>query len=354
MIIGTCGFGSTGSSVVSDYLKEFDTFQVMDNIEFTWVSLVDGLIDLDFHVNIPHGRTADSINAIARYRQLCKKKMKSYKKMGLSPQAFEKSVNDFLDSIIQTKWMWTNNSTLSKNILDSILRRIIIRSGIISKWEIKNGRHWTWYPFEEVGLSVKPDNFSEAAKKHIHEMLVGMGADYSRPIVLDQAFSGNNPQSCMKYFEDAYAIVVDRDPRDIFVFGRTRLLGRLPHLMPIDNVKDFVVYYRVLRKNQPYTQPDERILNLRFEDLVYHYDEATKQIREFLNLPNDPNPKSIFDPAISMSNTQVWKRFPQFSKEIEYIEKELPEYLFDFSGCPLPDPNGKMFHGKSPKNRKKK
>ena len=38
MIIGACGFGSTGSSAVSDYLLEFEGTSVLDKIEFTWVS----------------------------------------------------------------------------------------------------------------------------------------------------------------------------------------------------------------------------------------------------------------------------------------------------------------------------
>ena len=44
MIIGACGFGATGSSVVTDYLHEFDGIQVKDNFEFTYVSGVNGLV----------------------------------------------------------------------------------------------------------------------------------------------------------------------------------------------------------------------------------------------------------------------------------------------------------------------
>ena len=89
-----------------------------------------------------------------------------------------------------------------------------------------------------------------------------------------------------------------------------------------------------------------------FEDLVYHYDSATKKLRDFLNLGENPNPKSIFDPSMSMANTQIWKRYPEFQKDIEYIERELKEYLFDFEGCPEPDVNAKMFSGRSPKKYK--
>lgn len=97
-----------------------------------------------------------------------------------------------------------------------------------------------------------------------------------------------------------------------------------------------------------------KALCIRFEDLVYHYDTATKKLKDFLHLGENPNPKRIFDPSMSMANTQVWKRYPEFKKDIEYIESELKEYLFDFTGCPEPNVNVKMFSGKSPKNKKTK
>lgn len=350
MIVGACGFGSTGSSVVTDYLKEFDNFQVLDKIEFTWVSAVDGLIDLDYHLNNPHSRTSDSIIAIDRYKRLCSRKTNSFIRAGLSSDALNKSVNDFLNSIILTSWKWEDPSKelwpLSKKALNSLMSRL----HFVSRWEIKNGRQWNHFPYSDVYFSVMPENFLESAKKHVNELLVGMGADLNKPIILDQPFAGNNPEACFKFYDDPYAIVVDRDPRDNYVFARTKLLGKW-HFMPVDPVQDFVKYYRAMRKN-PNSDSNGRILNIRFEDMVYHYEETTKSLRDFLHLPNNPNPKSIFDPAISMPNTQVWKRFPQFAKEIEYIEKELPEYLFDYKGCPEPDPNGEMFYGRSPKNKK--
>ena len=180
-----------------------------------------------------------------------------------------------------------------------------------------------------------------------------LGADFTKPIILDQPFAGNNPQACFKFYEDPYAIVVDRDPRDNFIFGNTKLIGTT-HLMPIQPVQDFVKYYRALRDNQPYKEKNDRILRVQFEDMVYHYEETTKKIRDFLNFPENPNPKSIFDPVMSMSNTQLWKRFPQFAKDIEYIEKELSEYLFDYTACPEPDLNGRMFRGKSLRHPKHK
>ncbi len=350
MIVGACGFGSTGSSVVTDYLKEYSTFQVIDQIEFNWVSAVDGLIDLEYHLNHPHNRTGDSIYAIERYKKLCHAKEISFQNAGLTPELFQKSVDVFLSSIIQTSWMWDKPG--EKKLFDRFVRKILKKINFVSRWEIKHGKRWDKYPYEKVYFSVKPSCFEEAARKHVREVLEGMGADFDKPIIMDQPFPGNNPQACFKFFEDPYAVVVDRDPRDNYVFARTKLLGKW-HLMPVEPVEEFVKYYRALRKNQPYTEPNERVMSIKFEDMVYHYDETTARLREFLHLPDNPNPKSIFNPAISMPNTQVWKRFPQFAKDVEYIEKELPEYLFDYTGCPEPDPKGKMFFGKSPLNKRK-
>lgn len=352
MIISTCSFGSTGSSVITDYLKEFGSIHVMDAVEMTWVSAVDGLIDLDYHINNPHSRTSDSIYAIDRYKKMCVKKLPLFEKCGVKKEVFEKSVNEFLDAIVMASWKWNIQLPEEQSFFKRFAIRVLDKTKWINKWQLKNKRQWEGFPFKDVYFSVKPGTFEKAVKKHIKDMMFAFGAKDNDLLVFDQLFPGNNPQACFKYFDDPYAIVVDRDPRDIYVFGRTVLLkGSAGQIMPLNNVKDFVIYYRALRDNQPYKEENERILRLRFEDLVYHYEDATKKIQDFLHIGENPNPKSIFDPSLSMANTQVWKRYPEFQKDIEYIEQELGDYLFDYTGCPEPDVNAQMFSGKSPKNR---
>lgn len=346
MIVGACGFGSTGSSVISDYLLEFENTSVLDRLEFTWVSGVDGLVDLEYHLMHPHMRTNDSIVAIDRYIKRMKREERLFIKSGLVPkQKYEKSTYDFINSITNTTWYWYNLEpyTFKEKYFDFYF----MEKRVIPFFERKLGRRIDCYPTKQVNLSVMPDNFYDASRKHVRELLLLLGADFTKRIVMDQPFAANNPQACFKFFDDPYAIVVDRDPRDNYVFSRTRLLTK-NHFMPTENVEDFVIYYRKIRDNQPYKMPNERILLLQFEDLIYKYDKTTKLIRDFLKLPENPKPKTIFDPSLSIANTQVWKRFPQYEKDIKYIEEHLPEYLYDFSGLDTPDPNSKMFFGKSP------
>ena len=71
---------------------------------------------------------------------------------------------------------------------------------------------------------------------------------------------------------------------------------------------------------------------MRFEDLIYSYENTSEKLFKFVGLDpqNHNNKKSRFDPAVSIKNTNMISRYPEFKKEIEYIEKNLSEYLYDF------------------------
>lgn len=350
MIIGACGFGATGSSVVTDYLHEYDGIQVKDNFEFSYVSGINGLVYLERAVLNPINRTGDSIHAIEQFKNRVNKRKHIYERYGLTAEMFQQSADEFINAITMAKWFWHNRYSESSRYSPLRIVANIIEHKYVPYWERKHGRRYTKWPLAEVSLSVCPDNYYDAAKKHVNDILSGVGLDTKGIIALDQPFPGNNPQACFPYFDDPYAVVVDRDPRDLYVFGKTKLMGKM-HFFPIDRVEDFITYYSCIRKNQPYMEDNPRILRLRFEDMVYEYDKTTTVLREFLHLPENPHPKSVFDPSLSIANTQVFKRYSQFADDVKKIEEALPDYLFDFSQYPTPDFSKKMFFGKSPKHK---
>lgn len=356
MIIGTCGFCSTGSSAVSDYLKEFDDNQVLDGFEFAFVYLPDGIEDLDYHLNRNINRDDNCGIAVPRFRRA----MKKYEHLlanrtGIPEEEVKRKTEDFLDGLIQLKWKSKRRTDpllyptwKYKNIGVRLLSQRIIP--ILNKFFHKQV---LCYPFRMVDVCVRPVDFIEKSKELVFWYLEQLGADFSKNIVLDQPFIGNDPAKSFPYYGDAVAFVVDRDPRDNYIFSR-EYLNKKGRFMPTDTVEEFVRYYKLLRDRQPYQQPNNRICRLNFEEMVYDYDNATAKIRSFLNLPDNPRPRSIFDPSLSINNTQLILKFPQYQKDIEYIERMLPEYLFDFSIFPKPDNSGKMFMGKSPLNKSNK
>ena len=230
----------------------------------------------------------------------------------------------------------------------------LIKNRIIAKLERKGiiRENFDFYPLDTVRMSIHPANFYDEARKMVNSLLVGMGADLSKKIVLDQAFLGSDPSRSMPFYEDSYAVVVDRDPRDMYIFAKKVLLSK-GRFMPTDTVENFIEYYRLLRIGDSYHMENDRILRVKFEDMVYRYEETTAKIDHFLNVKNS-NPKSIFVPEMSAANTNLIRKFPEFTEDVKKIEAALPEFLFDFDQYPSMDNGGKMFFGKSPLNRKKK
>ena len=66
-----------------------------------------------------------------------------------------------------------------------------------------------------------------------------------------------------------------------------------------------------------------------FEDLVYRYEETTEKINHFLGIEGFAN-RSSFNPARSINNTQLFKKYTVYRDQIKIIETELKEFLYDY------------------------
>ena len=172
-----------------------------------------------------------------------------------------------------------------------------------------------------------------------------MGADMSKPVVLDQPFEGNAPEQSFPFFEDPYAIVIDRDPRDLYLEYK---FNNHPDIKfgPRTTVDDFIVYYRNMRKK---VKKHDRVLRMSFEELIYEYDAAVKKLENFLSLGTHKYPKTVFDPAKSINNTQQIRNHSESIEDIKKIEKELSEFLFHFENYPNAKLDGEVFYGTSRK-----
>lgn len=354
LTIGTCGFCSTGSSAVSDYLKEFDENQVLDSHEFTVAYLPDGLCDLEYHLTKHIVRDDSSSIAIPRFRRYMEKYKSQFVSTGnISSDEFDSLIESFIKELTQVSFRSIRRSDrllFPSKTYNFFARRIV--QHLILPLNRKYGHPITkFYPCREVEVSINPESFIKEARKLMRSFLSILGADFNHNIVLDQAFPGDDPLCCFHLYENPKAIVVDRDPRDNYLFTKKHLYKKFVNIMPVDTVENFCKYYRILRENRPYGGPNENVLLMHFEEMVYDYDNATKKIRTFCGLPDNPRPLSIFDPKISAPNTQLFRKYPEYSQEIKYIEEHLSEYLFDFSKYPQLDINGEMFNGRSPLNK---
>jgi len=175
-------------------------------------------------------------------------------------------------------------------------------------------------------IAISEDEFLEKTRNYIDRLCEELCQNGEEYVVLDQLVPPNHPARYARYVNDLKIIIVERDPRDLFLC--LRALG--DRVMPKDT-EEFCEAYRDYRKVLS-TLPPEQCMTVHFEDMIYHYDEYVKKVTDFIGLNETHHlyKKQHFDPGISIKNTKLWLKQTQYSHEIQLIEKLLPEYLYSF------------------------
>jgi hypothetical protein len=178
---------------------------------------------------------------------------------------------------------------------------------------------------------IEPDRFYEVSKKYIYSLL-NLTAYSKGSILFDQLLLPFNLFRFEKYFnDDAFVFVIERDPRDVFISNKyywSKTNGVVPY--PTD-VNAYCKYYKSLRKMEKNADSD-RICRIRFEDLIYNYDQTVDMIFEKLGWDKATHTakKTKFNPDKSIFNTQLYLKDAKFKEESDIIARELSEYLYDF------------------------
>jgi len=166
-------------------------------------------------------------------------------------------------------------------------------------------------------------------RKYVSEIIKAANPEDADYLMMDQLTPSSNVNRCLRYFDDNIrVIIVDRDPRDIFVLNKTIWKTTIVPTNPIDFCK-WYAYTHGCAKGQPLDK--NRVIKIQFEDLVYRYSETVSVIEQFIGLSstNHKKPFEGMNPKQSINNTWLFKDYEPHS-EIIYIEEHLKEYLYDF------------------------
>lgn len=332
MIIGVSGYGATGSSAVLDLLKEFDDIQVIDNFEFQLLQQPDGLLDLEYHLVKSRGRVRCNA-AITRFKRNIRGR-RTRKIAKETKGEYYRLTNKYLESLIDLKWKgFSSYDSDDLKRFDS--STISIQANRILYKLFKTIKIKKAFPIStERYFAIKDAEFYEITKQYINDILLSLNCDLDKKIVLDQLFSATNPTEGFQFFKGAKSIIVDRDPRDLYIYTH---VTRPEHnrYMPNKSVQDFVKYYKILHSNFESNFNQENVLYIKFEDLIYEYDKTVKRVSDFLGMKGHSNPTKYFNPSVSIKNTQSYKKFNGLQREISYIETELKEWIYDFESKKL-------------------
>lgn len=335
MKIITCtGYYGTGSSAITDLLSEFENIHSMGDYEFRFVQDPEGISDLEYNLVENHHRH-NSGHALKRYKRyvdflsgnILNKKYEAYfngKFKEISREYIEE-LTDFKqkgmwhqDVIDRGKLFYLMERTLNKIYM--ILRGVIFRKKERGITLLKN----------EITLYSKPnEKFYPITRKYIDSLFLEANKNNKEFIMVDQLVPPTNINRYLKYFNDIKVIVVDRDPRDIYLLEKLYWKGTI---VPCNDVKMFCEWYKYTRESDTYKSEDKsRVLRVKFEDLIYNYDSTVYSILQFLNLDSKfhINKKNNFDPDKSKLNTKLWHKHNELKQDICYIESNLKEYLYE-------------------------
>lgn len=336
MIYTVTGFYGTGSSAVTDVIKECKNVTCYEDYEIRFLHDPDGISDLEYNL-VENPNRHNSSHAIKRFINAMDMLDHVYFIKRYSKHVgndFKKYTDEFVKDITIMKYRsYWHFDVYEKGrmfyFLDSIYRNLV--------WTFHNRLHtpihkYTLLPKDESAILgvTNEDEFLHAVHKYVYNVINMVNKDHNPDVFLDQLVPPSNIKRYARYFKpnDMKAIIVDRDPRDIYLSEKIVWKGGVA---PTETVEQFITWYLWTRNTME--KCDDQLTHfVQFEDLIYKYDNTVKNILDFYGIAENRHTeiKKYFNPDISVNNTQLWNKYPEYEEDIKKIEKELSKYCYNF------------------------
>lgn len=326
--IAVVGYHDTGASVVDDLLRECDNIaNGTSGAELRVLHDPDGISDLEHHLVIDPHRLSSSLS-IRRFLDYCDRQARMERKLVGSDWDFK--VREFANSLICIKYKgWLEGDELFFPLWQKKYYWFLRAVNYFLPKSIKKQRWHNFFPNEETYYSsLTEEEFIEKTKTFVNWICEKMNPEHKEYLVLDQFASSHNPCNACRYTDDLKIIIIDRDPRDLYIHD-VKLYEE--HILAPEALY-FAKQYRLIRREVIKDDPS-KVLRVYYEDLIYKYDDTIAKVFDFLGI--DPSihhvqKKKFFNPAISINGTQLWKKYPQYADEVRIISEELRDMLYPY------------------------
>ena len=255
----------------------------------------------------------------------------SYKK--LFGSEFGDAVTEFVNSV--SSEVKDDCFSHAKGTRFSLIHAVLqIGAAILKGYKIaKLGRKYCYDGKSVRYLTVTEDEFIAAARKFADKYFALCKKNETE--VYDHILLPEQCGSMKNIFTDEKLIIVDRDPRDVYLSAyhvwNTVKFGRQKAPFP-DGIYEFCKTWKRAHELTLKNADCERIKIVKFEDLIYKYDETIEDIAGFcgLDMSRLINKGKTFVPSLSIKNTQMFLKSPEFGGETKILERELADYLYEF------------------------
>ena len=328
----TCAsYYGTGSSAVTDFVSEFDNIAKFGDEEFRFVHDPDGIADLEYNL-VENFNRHNSGHAIKRYKKLVeyyKGNILSRKFSGIFGDAWEKYSKEYIDNLTDfTYHGWWQYDLLDRGPVFLFRKRIVNKLLHLTVWRNDPDRTLNTMK-KEITYCAHPseDKFIHFTKEYIEKLFDSVRGD-KEIVMADQIVPSSNTERYLRYFNDIQVVIVDRDPRDIFLLEKYHWKDGI---IPTD-IETFCKWFLYTREDGKHREiQNDRIHYLQFEDMIYHYDETADKLIKWLGLKPEwhTSKQKYFCPDKSIKNTRLWEKEKCDLSEVRYIEEHLKNYLYN-------------------------
>ncbi len=333
-ILSCASYYGTGSSAITDLLSEYQNCYSLSDYEFRFIHDPDGISDLEYNLIENHNRL-NSGHALKRYKKLVKfysgnKLIKKYE--SFFNNQWSNISNQYIDNLTSFKSKgWWFYDLYDRGLLFYYRKALLNKLMHLTIWRNKSEKYLNVLP-NEITLYSNPseEEFLKLTKNYIDKLIAVANIDNKENVVVDQIVPPSNLKRYNRYFNDLFVFVVERDPRDLYLLEK---YVWKTNIIPVETPELFCKWYIYTRCHRENEDFPANVLFIYFEDLVYKYEATVKRIETALSFNSEEHVdvKKHFNPDVSKKNTRLWINFPESKNEIDYIEKNLKKYLYDYS-----------------------
>jgi hypothetical protein len=342
-LLTSTGYGNTGSSAVTNILEEFSPVKSLGNAEFTFAHENDGIADLE--ASFIEGHRLKTDLAVKRFLKLTHALESKEHYSNFFNGKFEYYAKEYIKTIVKCKWNggWHRSDETRKHSLLTKFRIKLadrfynhyMRSKSYELFEPDGWRpRYTPLADEYYSNFTSPEeyrDFLEKTRIFTDNLMAEENTNNAyRYIFLDQAIPPISFSRYIKYFSSPKLIIIDRDPRDLYVMNKATWGSSY---IPTQSVKQFINWYSATRlpRDKELTDNDN-VLFIPFESLIYEYNSSLNKILDYTEMTaQEHSQKSkYFNPDLSIKNTQVFLQYPQLSNDIKEIEYGLEQFCYNF------------------------
>lgn len=331
-IITCTGYGGTGSSAITDLLKEFDNGLSLGDAEFWFLQDYDGISDLEYFL-IDGNHRSKVYLAIKKFKEYISNNNQFYTKY--FNDKFIQYSDEYIEAITDAKF----KKALSSFEVDNKIYKLFIFNFlpkiqlVIKKLLGKNTFEFSPYipQVEKFYTIPNKDKFYKETKKYTTSLfdLLDKENQYDF-IAVDQLVPTSNIKRYFNYVDNLKVIVVDRDPRDLYLLNETHWNGA-SYICNTSNIEEYINWYQTMREYRQFEEENENILYIMLEELIYEYDIALEKIYNFLEIgvKNHTNKQQFFNPNISIKYTKLYVKYPEYNENIKIIKEKLSKYCYN-------------------------